>query len=623
MIVASGLLAILVGGAFGLLLLALDDERESAQLATDSQEVLVAANRLERLVIDLETGERGFVLTRDEQFLQPWDAARRALPQASADLQRLPVVPIQRSRVNVLIEAIASYLRDYSMPLVDAARRNDSSIPGLSPAEGKRRVDQLRDQFDELVETERGLAATRQSRARRATERATRAAAGGLAGSIVLILLFSAYLTRAIVRPVRRASAMAAVLAAGDLTVRMPESGVGEIGALERSFNTMGTALEVSRKELTVLFEQQAALRRVATSVARGVSPEEVFESVAGEVRRLLRANSTRLLRYEPDGTATVVAGSSEPDIAVPVGTRFTLEGDNIPAMVLRTGLPARMDALDAASGSAAAVLRDLGIRSAVGAPVVVEGCLWGVMVAAWTEHRVVSEQEELRIVEFTDLVATAIANADSRAELNASRARVVAAADDTRRRIERDLHDGIQQRLVSLALEFRAAEAAVPEESRELREQLSRTAKGLSGVVEELQEVSRGIHPAILSKGGLRPALRTLARRSSVPVELAIGLVARLPEPVEVAAYYVVSEALTNAAKHAQASAVEVSVEAGDSVLRISVTDDGVGGAELGRGSGLVGLRDRIEALGGRIEIASPVGRGTSLVVTIPVDGR
>jgi signal transduction histidine kinase len=228
----------------------------------------------------------------------------------------------------------------------------------------------------------------------------------------------------------------------------------------------------------------------------------------------------------------------------------------------------------------------------------------------------------ESQIAEFTELVATAVANAESRSELTASRARVVATADETRRRIERDLHDGTQQHLVSLALELRAAAAEVPPELDELAARLSRTARGLANVAEDLREISRGIHPAILSRGGLGPALRTLARRSTVPVELDVRTDRRLPEPVEVAAYYVVSEALTNAAKHASASVVHVDLEADHSIVQLTIHDDGVGGADPGQGSGLIGLRDRIEALGGKIELASPAGGGTSLFVKIPIDG-
>jgi signal transduction histidine kinase len=207
------------------------------------------------------------------------------------------------------------------------------------------------------------------------------------------------------------------------------------------------------------------------------------------------------------------------------------------------------------------------------------------------------------------------------RDELAASRARIVGTADETRRRIERDLHDGAQQRLVSLALELRAAQAAIPADLGELRADLSRLAEGLAGVIDELREFARGIHPAILAEGGLSPAVKTLARRSPVPVELELRVQARLPDVIEVAAYYVVSEMLTNVAKHAQASVVHVEVEVIGGALRISVRDDGVGGADPARGSGLVGLKDRVEALGGRISVQSPSGEGTTVDVGLPLD--
>jgi signal transduction histidine kinase len=256
-----------------------------------------------------------------------------------------------------------------------------------------------------------------------------------------------------------------------------------------------------------------------------------------------------------------------------------------------------------------------------VGTPILVEGRLWGVVIAGSSRVQPLPPDTEARLADFTKLLATAIANAESRAALAASRARVVAAADEARRRIERDLHDGAQQRLVSLGLQLREARAAVPKQLGELDRNLAYVADGLASVGEELREISRGIHPAILSDGGLGPALRALARRSTVAVELDVRPDRRLPERVEVAAYYVVSEALTNAAKHAHASAVHVDVDAGDSIVKLAIRDDGVGGADPRRGSGLIGLTDRVEALGGRIEMASPVGSGTSLMVRIPIE--
>jgi signal transduction histidine kinase len=302
-----------------------------------------------------------------------------------------------------------------------------------------------------------------------------------------------------------------------------------------------------------------------------------------------------------------------------PVGSSWPLTGDNVVTMIFGTGRPARIDGYANASGPLGATAQARGLGSGVGTPVIVEGRLWGMMAGYAAD--LLPADTEARLASFTELVATAIANAESRAALAASRARIVAAADETRRRIERDLHDGIQQRLVSLGLELRAAQVGVPLEIGELEDVVSRVADGLATVFDELREISRGIHPAILSEGGLKPALRALCRRSAVPVELDVHVEQRLPERVEVASYYVVSEALTNAAKHAQASVVSVELDSQDANVHLAIRDDGIGGADLIRGSGLLGLRDRIEALGGTLQVTSPAGEGTALLIDVPLE--
>jgi signal transduction histidine kinase len=380
---------------------------------------------------------------------------------------------------------------------------------------------------------------------------------------------------------------------------------------------------QLSGEHLSALAEEQAALRRVATLVARGTRPEEVFAAVTSEVGRLLPADLANMCRYEPDGTVTLVAACGAAAGVSPIGRRWPLGGKNVTTIVLETGRPVRIENYADATGPIGDETRAAGIRSAVGTPIIVEGHLWGVMAAGSGQEEPLPPYTEARLASFTELVATAIANAESRAALAASRARVVAAADESRRRIERDLHDGTQQRLVSLMLELRGAEATEPSAVAELRAQLARTARGLAEVVEELQEISRGIHPAILSRGGLERALRVLASRSAVPVELDLRAERRLPEHVEVAVYYVVSEALTNAAKHAHASVVHVELEADSAIVRLAIRDDGIGGADPAEGSGLIGLSDRIEAVGGRLQLISPSGRGTTLLIEIPVEGQ
>jgi signal transduction histidine kinase len=253
--------------------------------------------------------------------------------------------------------------------------------------------------------------------------------------------------------------------------------------------------------------------------------------------------------------------------------------------------------------------------------PINVEGRLWGAVIVISPSQQPLPAGTEARLAGFTELVATALANAEAQAALTASRARIVAAADTTRRRIERDLHDGAQQRLVSLALHLRSTvQAAVPPEAGLLAAQLDRVAAELTGVLDELREIARGIHPAVLADGGLHPALKTLARRSAVPVRLDVRADGRLPEQIELAAYYVVCEALTNTVKHAHASAVDVQVHTDEGVLHVRVRDDGHGGADLTRGSGLIGLKDRVEALGGRISLHSPPDAGTTMEMALPL---
>jgi signal transduction histidine kinase len=368
------------------------------------------------------------------------------------------------------------------------------------------------------------------------------------------------------------------------------------------------------------LGEEQAALRRVATLVAQGVSPEQVFEAVTREVGLRCDADLARTERYEADGTVTGVGAWSRAEGQLAVGTRFELAGASIAELVRQTGRPARVDSFVDTSGPIADEARALGIHSSVGCPIVVGGRLWGVIAASKKSEVPFPRDTEAVIGEFTELAGTAIANAESRAELRASRARIVTASDETRRRIERDLHDGTQQRLVSLTLWLHAVEAAVSPQLGELKSELARVAEGLDDLMEELRETARGIHPAILAEGGLAPAVKTLARRCPLPVELDVRSEARPPEPTEVAAYFVVSEMLTNAAKHSDASAVSVDVEQEEDVLHIVVRDDGIGGADPARGSGLIGLKDRVEALGGAIAIDSPIGVGTLVSVRLPL---
>jgi PAS domain S-box-containing protein len=373
-------------------------------------------------------------------------------------------------------------------------------------------------------------------------------------------------------------------------------------------------------KALRSLAAEQAALRRVATAVASEADPARVFAVVTEEVGRLLGGDSSNMIRYEAGERATVTGGWSTGGARmVPVGTSGGLDGPTLASKIWRSGHPERLDDYAAVSGEMAEVLRELGFRSSVGAPIRLGGRLWGAVVVSTRGVAPFPEGAEQRVADFAELVALALANAEARNEVAASRARIVEAADAARRKLERNLHDGAQQRLVALSLELRLCQRRVAAGDPDAEPLLRHAIDELGGALEELRELARGIHPAILSDRGLVPALEMLAGRTSIPVELCSELADRLPSPVEAAAYYLVSEALTNADRHAQASHVDVSVGHDNGAALVEVADDGVGGADPGRGSGLRGLRDRVEALGGTLEVESRTGSGTTVRARLP----
>jgi signal transduction histidine kinase len=625
-VAVSVFLSAIIASAFGLLVLAIDDLRESESRANHALEVLVAANRLERLLIDIQSSQRGYIITGERTFLEPWYDARSKFLAQAQQLEDLASVGDsgQYQRASHIRAMGSAYLSDFALPLVELAERDPGAARTVAvTAQGQRIEDALHGRFNEFIARENQIFRVGQQGADAGATRALAAASAGVGGSIALTLLSGAFMARSVVRPVHRASTMAGVVAAGDLSVRMPETGPAEVGSLQQSFNRMTDSLSHSRDELRRVADEQAALRRVATLVALGVPPPEVFRAVASETGRVLGAQGSLVARFEPDGTASVAGAWEQPGMPEPmpsVGERWNASESKLSELVKRTGKPIRVSSYEM-SPIASAWAREHGIRSSVGSPVIVESRPWGMILAFFGSDAPARPDDgiEQRLVAFTELVAMGVANTESRAQLAASRARVVAAADETRRRIERDLHDGTQQRLISLALELRAAQRRVRGQE-DVTAQWSRTAQGLTDAIGELREISRGLHPAILEKHGLAPALRELVRRGSLPVELDLRVSDRLPERVEVAAYYVVSEALTNTAKHAQASVVTVEVSTAADELRLVVTDDGVGGADPSRGSGLVGLSDRVEAAGGHLEIISPPHGGTSLAATIPL---
>ena len=397
----------------------------------------------------------------------------------------------------------------------------------------------------------------------------------------------------------------------------------GIVDRLAEFTELVATAISTtaSREQLTRLADEQAALRRVATLVAQGVPPAELFAAVAAEVGGLLRADVTGMVRYEGDGTVapTAVWTAAGEHPAVP--DHWPLEEGDPAMLVAKTRRAVRIDDWHGVPGPISAYVRDeLGISCSVGSPILVEGRLWGALAVHWKSAGALPPDTEARLENFTELVATAMSNVQARADLAASRARIVAATDEERRRVVRDLHDGAQHRMVQAALTLKMAQEAVDKgeegASRLVTEAIGHTEQATA----ELRELAHGILPGVLTHGGLSAGVSALASRTPVPVESDVS-VGRLPAAIEATAYFVVAEALTNVAKHSRAAGAEVTACVEEGSLRVSVRDDGVGGARLD-GSGFVGLADRLEALDGRLHLESPAGGGTLVAAEIPLPG-
>jgi signal transduction histidine kinase len=620
-LIAAALVVVVTAIAFGALVQAIDDEHDASAHARAMRSELTEAHALERLLLELDSDVRSLAAGATSSSRAQLDARIVEL-RARSEV----VDDTDRSRVVGPALAVEALVDDYLDQRLAAIVAAAGVVPPGDVAAAVTAADDARDPVTAGFEAYRRAAndelVARQAESDRATERGVRLAVAGVVVLVGLVGGFVVYLERRVLRPLRRAARMADRLAAGDLSARMPETGPAEIGALAHSFDTMASSLEAARSDLLDIVTEQTSLHQVASLVARGATPDEVFGVVCSSVRGVLRADLVLLLRFDPGTVATVLARDGDAS-GIDPGSRWSMSGVDLPAVFLSESgdvRPVRITAAQATTDLARAVRKE-GMTAATVAPIVVEGDLWGAVVAGWTDPTGGPTDPGAQTASFTELVATAIANVETRAELVASRARVVAAADDARRRIERDLHDGIQQRLIAIGLELRLAQSLIPADASAFAADLDRISDRLSETVEELQEVARGIHPAILNQGGLVPAIRSIGRRSAVPTTIRAPAIEWLPAQVEVTAYYVVAEAVTNAMKHAEASGIDVVVDLTDGTLGLSVRDDGIGGADAAGGSGLVGLRDRVEAAGGRINVRSDVGAGTCIDVAIPVN--
>jgi PAS domain S-box-containing protein len=377
-------------------------------------------------------------------------------------------------------------------------------------------------------------------------------------------------------------------------------------------------AEQVLHEHDALLASREGSLRRIATLVAGGAAGAEVFAAIAREVAGVLGVSLVAVWRYESDGTGTVVGAWSEPPHLLETGSRWPLDDTVIISRVRDTGHPARSDDLADVHGTVADLVREGGIRSAAGAPIVVDGDVWGVMAAGGTHGERLPDRIEDRLAEFTELVATTISNSEARSDLAASRARIVAATDEERRRVVRDLHDGAQQRLVHTVITLKLASKALQDEEDKAPALVTEALDQAELATVELRELAHGILPAVLTRGGLRAGVHALASRMPLPVEINVA-VGRLPAAVEATAYFVAAEALTNVAKHSRAGHAAVTASVEDGTLQVHVRDNGAGGARPD-GSGLLGLADRLAVLEGRLRVESPDGGGTLIAADIPL---
>jgi signal transduction histidine kinase len=367
------------------------------------------------------------------------------------------------------------------------------------------------------------------------------------------------------------------------------------------------------------LADEQAGLRRVATLVAQGLPTREIFEAVTREVGLLCDADVARMERFEPDGAVTAIAAWARDDrVRLAVGTRFAHEGVSIAAQVRDSGRPARVDSFVGATGPIAREAQALGIRASIGCPITVDGRLWGVIAASTRRAEPFPADTQDRIADFTDLIATAVSNAEARADLVSSRERLLAAGDDARRRVVRDLHDGAQQRFVHTIITLELALSALDSDEERAKTLVGEALQHANAANRELRELAHGLLPDVLIRGGLAAGVDSIVVGLHVPVDVSVPE-DRFASEIESSAYFVVAEALTNMAKHADAQHANVAARVENGTLRIDVSDDGIGGARPD-GSGLLGLRDRVVTLGGDLEVDSPPGGGTRIAVTLPL---
>ncbi|GAA2582507.1 hypothetical protein GCM10010399_10380 [Dactylosporangium fulvum] len=628
---------LLLGVALHTAVTAFDDRGRQARAAHTSHQAVVTAALVRTGVLAMEHGEHRYVVTGDPAHLRSWARARAMVESRIAQLPRLTADrPAQATLAAGLDQQIRQYLDTHPASAIKALRPGPTAAPDLGRlTSDQHQLDAIRHTAERFVGNERRHAAAQETRAERAFTRAGTATGLGIITCLFVVPVLITYTTRVIVRPVRTAAAMADKLAAGTQTGRMPTDGPHEIGLLQRSFNTMALSLQRHHDDLNRVVVEQTALRRIASLMACTEAPDAVFDTITGQAGRLFEADTALLVRYDSDGAGTILAAWAGDHPSDRTGKR-PLVGERTPLPLRDT--TGRMRALRqsfcrhvgwerpdmpvAADGVA-------GSTRGVGAPIMVRGQVWGALALLGEAGGRLRRDDTERTADFTDLAGLVVDTVEARIRLAAVSARLIDAGDETRRKLERDLHDRIQHHLIAVILRLRMLEADMTgRDATEggtatgpvIADQVATIDGDLANVVEEVQTIAHGVYPAILTQRGLEAALDAMARRSPIPIERHIDLSPALPPVLQTSVYDIVAESLANTTKHAHASHLRIIAHQDGQKVWLRIEDDGAGGADSGRGTGIRSLTDRVQALGGTVQLHSPRGEGTRLIITLPL---
>ncbi|MEU0556525.1 GAF domain-containing protein [Dactylosporangium sp. NPDC006015] len=609
--------------ALGTMLISFDQRRRAEHTAEAEDQARSAVTALALLVTDAEAARCGLAATGDQLFRTRLASSLDVIPRRERELQRSvthdPVKVMLLRQINLYLN---EYLSNYLAPALATSRSGGpATVSNAIMLAARRHADLIGSRLDRLLE----LVNRSTVRARARAE--THSNMGILAGvvlplfSLVALVLMRRHAT-AVAGSVRNLEAAAVKIADGELTIRVPEDGPAETSRFQHAFNNMVSALAQHRHTLNEKIAEQSALRSAGTPAAGVQTPQAVFDAVTEQAGILFRTDLADLLHVDPDGTASVVATWSHAQWDLPADEQVRLEPEGMAAQVLRSGRAVRLTHPGTPAPAWQRPAR-FGLQAAIGVPVIAAGRAWGVLRLMSRRPETLPETVTSRATPFTDLVAVAVADHQARTDSAEARTRIMFAADETRRTIERKLHDGPQQRLTASLWALQTLDAQIPANLTELHAQVSMLTARMSTALDDLATIARDVHPAILSQRGLPSAIRSLARRTPVPVETTLDLPARPDEQVEIGMYHMVAEALALANNHPHTTLVniEASVRSGRLLLHIEM--NGMRTGDVASGPELVRIRDRVEALGGAMTLESSPERDIRLFIDVPTATR